>query len=236
MLRALIFDFDGVIADSEPTHFATFQKILDEIGIRLTEEDYYSRYLGYDDKGCFAAALAAHGRPAPTEVVDELVRRKAGAYLQQIKQHLVIFPGVRELVREAATRYRLGIASGALRHEIEFILEEAGIRKEFEHITSAEDVTQGKPHPDGYLHALNALNRTAPSGHRTLAAEDCLVIEDSVPGIQAAHGAGMKVLAVANTHTIRDLHAADAVAQTLQEVNLAELENRLWGQASGDYD
>jgi HAD superfamily hydrolase (TIGR01509 family) len=168
--------------------------------------------------------------------MDELVSRKARTYLHQIKQHLVIFPGVRELVREAAMRYRLAIASGALRHEIEFILEEAGIRKEFEHITSAEAVTQGKPHPDAYLHALNALNRRAPSGHRTLAAEDCLVIEDSVPGIQAAHGAGMKVLAVANTHTIRDLHQAEAVAQTLQGLNLAELENRLWGQASGDYD
>jgi beta-phosphoglucomutase len=236
MLRALIFDFDGVIADSEPVHFATFHKILGEIGIRLTEEEYYSRYLGYDDRGCFAAALAAHGRPAPTDVVDDLVGRKAGAYFHQIKQRLVIFPGVRELVRESAARYRLAIASGALRHEIEFILEEAGIRKEFEHITSAEDVTHGKPHPEAYVHALSALNRTAPSGHHTLAVEDCLVIEDSVPGIQAAHGAGMKVLAVANTHTIRDLHQAEAVAQTLEGVNLAELENRLWGQASGDYD
>jgi HAD superfamily hydrolase (TIGR01509 family) len=201
----------------------------------LTEAEYYARYLGYDDKGCFAAALAAHGRPAPHDLVAGLVTRKARAYLQHIKQHLVIFPGVRELVREAARRHRLAIASGALRHEIEFILEEAGIRKEFEHITSAEDVTQGKPHPEAYLHALAGLNR-ASAKHAPLAAEDCLVIEDSLPGVQAARAAGMKVLAVANTHTIQDLHAADAVAQSLLELNLGELEHRLWGQSPGEYD
>lgn len=236
MLRAIIFDFDGVIADSEPAHFAAFRKILDDIGIPLTEDDYYSRYLGYDDRGCFAAALAAHGRPAPTTLVDGLAAQKAKVYLHQIKQHLVIFPGVKELVREAADRYQLAIASGALRHEIELILEHAGLRKTFAHITSAEDVTQGKPHPEAYLHALGALNTLRFSGHPTLGAEDCLVIEDSIPGIQAAHAAGMKVLAVANTHTLRDLHEAETVAQTLQGLNLAELENRLWGQAPGEYD
>jgi beta-phosphoglucomutase len=236
MLRAVIFDFDGVVADSEPIHLATFQKILAEVGVRLTEEEYFARYLGYDDKGCFAAALAANGRPASPELIGDLVARKARAYIRHVKQHLVIFPGVRELVREAARQYRLAIASGALRHEIEFILEQAGIRKEFEHITSAEDVAQGKPHPEPYLHALAALNRTAGRGHGSLAAEDCLAVEDSIPGIQSARAAGMKVLALANTHTIQDLHEADAVAQSLVEVNLAELENRLWDQEPGDYD
>jgi beta-phosphoglucomutase len=236
MLRAIIFDFDGVVADNEPVHFAMFQRILGKIGIPLSEEEYYTRYLGYDDKGCFAAALSAHDRPAPKGLIDDLVARKAQGYMAHIKQHLVIFPGVRELVRDAAARYRLAIASGALRHEIEFILDQAGIRKEFEHITSAEDVTQGKPHPAPFLHALASLNRHARSGSSSLAADDCLVIEDSIPGIQAAHAAGMKVLAVANTHTLRDLHEADSVAQSLEEMNLAELENRLWGQASGEYD
>jgi HAD superfamily hydrolase (TIGR01509 family) len=236
MLRAIIFDFDGVIADSEPAHFAAFQNILGEIGIPLTEEDYYSHYLGYDDRGCFAAALTAHDRPAPSSVVEDLAMRKARVYLDHIKQHLVIFPGVQDLVREATARYPLAIASGALRHEIELILDHADLRKAFAHITSAEDVTHGKPHPESYLHALAALNRIRPSGLHTLAAQNCLVIEDSIPGIQAAQAAGMKVLAVANTHTRRDLHGAEAVTQTLQGLNLSELENRLWGQAPGEYD
>ncbi|MBM4124437.1 MAG: HAD family phosphatase [Nitrospira sp.] len=228
MLRAIVFDFDGVVADNEPIHFAMFRRVLGEIGLPLTEAEYYATYLGYDDKGCFAAVLAAHGRPAPKALVDELIDRKARAYLDHIKQHLVIFPGVRELVRDAARRYRLGIASGALRHEIEFILEQAGIRKEFEHITSSEDVSQGKPDPEGFLHALAALNRQTPPGQPRLAAADCLVIEDSIPGIRAAHAAGMKVLAVANTHTLQDLHEADAVTTSLELVDLEALAAKLW--------
>jgi beta-phosphoglucomutase len=236
MLKALIFDFDGVIADTEPLHFAMFQQILAEIGVPLTEDEYYADYLGYDDKGCFAAALRVHRRPISPGIIDQLVARKASAYLVHIKEHLVIFPGVRELVRDAAKRHRLAIASGALRHEIEFILDQADIRKEFQHITSAEDVRHGKPDPEPFLHALAALNRRDATRHSLLGADDCLVIEDSIPGIQAAQAAGMKVLAVANTHTLQDLHAADAVAESLTELNLEELENRLWGQAPGDYD
>src|SRR2546426_12047 len=122
----------------------------------------------------------------------------------------------------------------AKRSEIEFILEQAGIRKEFEHITSSENVARGKPDPEGFLHALASLNRRSSGGHVGLTAEDCLVIEDSIPGIRAAHAAGMKVLAVANTHTAQDLHEAEAVTKSLEEINLAELESRLYG--TGEYD
>jgi HAD superfamily hydrolase (TIGR01509 family) len=230
MLRAIIFDFDGVVADNEPIHCAMFQRVLGEVGIFLSQQEYYADYLGYDDKGCFAAVLSAKGRPATKETVDDLVARKAAAYLDYIRHHLVIFPGVQNFVREAAVRHRLAIASGALRQEIEFILEQAGIRKEFEHITSAEDVTHGKPNPEGFLHALAALNRAMPTGQAPLVPNECLVIEDSIPGIQAAHRAGMNVLAVANTHTTRDLHEADIVIHSLKEVNLQDLERRMGGE------
>ena len=232
MLRALIFDFDGVVADSEPIHFAMFRRVLAEIGLPMTETDYYEHYVGYDDKGCFSAVLAAHGRPVSQPVVEDLIARKARVFLDHIKQHLVVFPGVRELVRQAAARHRLAIASGALRHEIEFILEAAGIRKEFEHITSAEDVRRGKPDPEGYLHALASLNRSTPPGQSSLSAGECLVIEDTIPGIRAAHGAGMKVLAVANTHAMEALIEADARALTLEEVDLMELAGRLFPKES----
>ena len=227
-LRAIIFDFDGVVADSEPIHLAVFQRVLGEAGFFLSPEEYYADYLGYDDKGCFRAFLTAHGQSPSDEMIDNLVARKARAYLDHIKQNLIIFPGVRELVRDAATRHRLAIASGALRHEIEYILDCAGIRMEFEHITSAEDVRHGKPDPEPFMHALASLNRTSRSGQSRLAPDDCLVIEDSLPGIRAAHAAGMKVLAVANTHTIQDLHEADALTGSLADVKLPELESRLW--------
>ena len=225
-LSAIIFDFDGVIADTEPLHFAGFRQTLSEIGISLSQSDYYADYLGYDDRGCFIAALTAHRRPIDSAALAQLMQRKAHAYLKSVKEHLVIFPGVREFVREAASAYPLAIASGALRHEIEVILEQAGLQKEFLHITSAEDVTRGKPDPQPFLHALDALNQ-----HRreqAITAESCLVIEDSIPGIRGAKAAGMKVLAVANTHTTQDLHEAHAVAQSLAEVHLKELRTRLW--------
>src|SRR5690242_5110728 len=98
MLRAIIFDFDGVIADSEPIHLAVFQRVLGELGLFLSREEYYADYLGYDDKGCFAAFLAAHGHPASPETIARLVERKAAAYFDYIKAHPVIFPGVRELI------------------------------------------------------------------------------------------------------------------------------------------
>jgi HAD superfamily hydrolase (TIGR01509 family) len=225
-LSAIIFDFDGVIADTEPLHFAGFRQTLAEIGINLTESDYYANYLGYDDRGCFIAALTAHQRPADPADIMHLMQRKARAYLESVENHLVIFPGVREFVHEAAASYPLAIASGALRHEIEVILERAGLQKEFLHITSAEDVVRGKPDPQPFLHALDALNRQ----HRepAVAPGSCLVIEDSLPGIRGAKAAGMKVLAIANTHTIQDLHEADEVTCSLAQVRLSDLRKRLW--------
>ena len=228
-LTAMIFDFDGVIADTEPLHFAGYRQTLAEIGISLTESDYYANYLGYDDRGCFIAALTAHQHPTDPAALAQLMQRKAHAYLESVKDHLVIFPGVREFVREAAAAYPLAIASGALRHEIEVILEQAGLRKEFLHITSAEDVTRGKPNPQPFLQALNALNRQRQE--QGITAGSCLVIEDSIPGIHGAKTAGMKVLAVANTHTIQDLHEAHAVVQSLSEIRLFELRERLWPAA-----
>lgn len=228
-LTAMIFDFDGVIADTEPLHFASFRQTLAEIGISLTEADYYANYLGYDDRGCFLAALTAHQHPTDPVALAQLMQRKARAYLRSVKDHLVIFPGVREFVREASAAYPLAIASGALRHEIEVILEQAGLRKEFLHITSAEDVTRGKPDPQPFLQALNELNRQRQE--QAITAESCLVIEDSIPGIRGAKIAGMKVLAVANTHTIQDLHEAHAVVQSLSQIRLSELRERLWPAA-----
>ena len=226
-LQALIFDFDGVIADTEPLHFAGLHHTLKEIGIELSESEYYTDYLGYDDRGCILAALAANHRPADAATVVRLMRRKAEAYLESVKDHQVIFPGVPEFVRDAAATFPLAIASGALRHEIEYILDSAGLKSAFLHITSAEDVTRGKPDPQPFLLALKALQQRDPS----LTSASCLVIEDSLPGIRGARAAGMKVLAVANTHTVQDLHEAHAITPSLLDANLMELRSRLWPAA-----
>ena len=228
-MRAVIFDFDGVIADTEPLHFEGLRRTLAEIGITLTQADYYANYLGFDDRGCILEALRLNGRAAPLALVHELMQHKAKAYLASIKDHLTIFPGVQAFVEAAAAAYPIAIASGALRQEIELILEQAGIRKAFRHITSAEDVRHGKPNPEPFLHALEGLNRVCPAS--PIAADGCLVIEDSLPGIKAARAAGMKVLAVANTHTIQDLHEAHAITQNLQVTLLTDLQTSLWPAA-----
>jgi HAD superfamily hydrolase (TIGR01509 family) len=225
-LRGILFDFDGVIADTEPLHYKALTRVLADLGITLTEPEYYASYLGFDDRGCFTTALESNRRICTPALIAELVERKAKVYLDIIRHDLTIFPGVRELVRTAAAAYPLAIVSGALRQEIELILERAGIRPLFRHITSAEDVSRGKPDPEGFLHALTALNRDCSGSSITPA--DCLVIEDSLPGIRGARAAGMKVLAVANTHTVQDLHEADAIAHSLEQVDLSELRERLW--------
>ena len=226
-LQALIFDFDGVIANTEPLHYAGLHQTLKEIGIELTEAEYYADYLGYDDRGCILAALAANHRPADAAVVGRLMKRKAEAYLESVRQHQVIFPGVPEFVHVAAHVYPLAIASGALRHEIEYILDTAGLRPAFLHITSAEDVTRGKPDPQPFLLALKALQQRDAG----LIPASCLVIEDSLPGVRGARAAGMKVLAVTNTHTVQDLHEAHAITNSLLETDLTELRTRLWPAA-----
>jgi HAD superfamily hydrolase (TIGR01509 family) len=226
-LQAIIFDFDGIIADTEPLHYAALRQVLSaEFGITLSQGEYYADYLGYDDRGCFTAALAAHKRPITSGLVDDLVQKKGRAYLAALGTDLKLFPGVRHLVEDTAPRYRLAIASGALRPEIELILEEAGLRKAFSWITSAEDVSQGKPSPEPFLRAMTGLDSIVTD--RRLRPADCLVIEDSIPGIRGARAAGMKVLAVANTHPIQHLHEADIVVSSLEDITIAELASTLW--------
>lgn len=225
-MQAVIFDFDGVIADSEPLHFEGLRRTLAEIHIDLTEDDYYTNYLGFDDRGCFLEALRVNQVSSTPSLVESLMAKKAAAYLASIKDHVVIFPGVKEFVEEAAATCPVAIASGALRVEIELVLEHIGLRKAFCHITSAEDVTHGKPNPEPFLHALAGVNRQ--QGTALLSPASCLVIEDSRPGIRAAKSAGMKVLAVANTHTVQDLHEADAISHSLRDTRLMDVRARLW--------
>ncbi len=225
-MRAVIFDFDGVIADTEPLHFESLRRILADIDITLTEQEYYADYLGFDDRGCILEALRVNHRPISPSYVEEVMAKKAAAYLTTIQDHLVIFPGVKEFIEEASTTYPIAIASGALRAEIELVLEQIGIRNVFGHITSAEDVTCGKPNPEPFLHALAGLNRRHPAAR--ILPDACLVIEDSRPGIRAARSAGMKVLAVTNTHTEQDLHEADAISPSLKETRLKDVRARLW--------
>jgi HAD superfamily hydrolase (TIGR01509 family) len=221
MLQALIFDFDGIIADNEPVHLQMFRKVLAPLGIRLTDEEYYTIYLGMDDKGCFSEVLKRHGRnPSPAEI-ERLIEEKTRHFTAHIQDHLVIFPGVVSFVETAARRYPLAIASGALRHEIELILKAAGIRRAFQTIVSAEDVAEGKPDPEGFLKARERLSAAAA---KPLLPGECLVIEDSLAGMEAARKAGMKCMIVTNTYPKERFPEADRIVDSLEDCRMEDIE------------
>lgn len=223
MLRAIIFDFNGVLVDDEPVHLELFQRVLAEEGISLSEKDYYARYLGMDDKGCFKAAFAEHGKELDAHHLAELIQRKARYYRESIKTEIRPFPGVKQLVPLAAAHYPLAIASGALRSEIEIITERISLIKYFQVIVSTEDTNEGKPNPEIFIKALARLNQNRPGGE-PMRPSECLVIEDSKEGILGAHRAGIKCLAVTNSHPAEELTEADAVVRSLEEVDLEYLE------------
>lgn len=220
MLRAVIFDFNGIIVDDEPIHFELFQKVFAEEGIGLTQQAYYARYLGFDDRGAFSFGYREHKRPLDDAKLAELIERKARYYQEAIRNHVAIFPGVKKLVGDLAESLPLAVASGALRNEIETILTTAGLIGHFKAIVSAEDVERGKPEPDIFLKALALLNNANGSA---ILANECVVIEDSKEGIKGARRAGMKCLAVTNSHEPELLGEAHGIVKSLTEVTLASL-------------
>jgi beta-phosphoglucomutase len=221
MLKAVIFDFNGIIVDDEPIHFKLFQQVLGEEGIVLTEKAYYERYLGFDDRGAFMAGFRDNQRPLDEAKLDALIARKAVYYQDAIRAHVTIFPGVKTLVASLAEKLPLAVASGALRHEIEIILKTAGLLNRFRAIVSAEDVERGKPEPDIFLKALAALNEQSKE---MMEPANCVVIEDSKEGVRGARRAGMKCLAVTNSHPAELLKEANAVVKSLEEVDLQLLQ------------
>jgi beta-phosphoglucomutase len=220
MLRAVIFDFNGIIVDDEPIHFELFQKVFAEEGITLSKDAYYERYLGFDDRGAFSFGYREHRRSLSADKLAELIDRKAAYYQSAIRNHVGIFPGVKELVAHLASGFPLAVASGALRQEIETILTTAALIGQFKVIVSAEDVEHGKPEPDIFLKALEGLNRNID---KAIDAGDCVVIEDSKEGIKGARRAGMKCLAVTNSHPAEFLGEADLIVNSLEQVEMADL-------------
>lgn len=229
MLRAILFDFNGVLVDDEPIHLEMFQRVLAEEGLGLTAEDYYRRYLGFDDRGCFAAVLAASGETVAVPRLMRLIARKAAYYQERVHESgYPLFPGAAELVeRSAAAGLMLGVVSGALREEVDGALRQAGLAGRFKVLVTAEDVADGKPDSEGYRRALEALNVLPPLPERLLHPHEVLAIEDSPAGLAAAAGAGLLTLGVAHTYPEERLAGADAVAASLAGLGFDRLQSLL---------
>ncbi|MBI4390377.1 MAG: HAD family phosphatase [candidate division NC10 bacterium] len=214
-LRAMILDFNGVILDDESVHCATMQEVLAEEGYRFTEEEYRRDYLALDDRGAFAAALRKMGRPVTEGGLAELIRRKGLRYRARMQDGHRLFPGVADFLREAAGRIPLAIASGALRDEIETALARVDLSSCFSAIVSAEDVRRMKPDPEIYRKALDRVNGATPRPVPPIAPSQCLAIEDSMAGVQAAQAAGMPCVAVTNSYPAEALAFAEVVVPSL---------------------
>lgn len=230
-MDALIFDFDGVIVDSEPIHYMGFAQVLAKQGIELARQDYYDKYLGFDDHDCFEAVYANRGERASEALIAELTAAKTMVVQHAFATSIQALPGATALIRggELAT-IPMAICSGALREEIELAATAIGVRGYFMTIVSAQDVQHGKPSPEGYLRALAELERLTG---RVLLAAKTVVVEDSPAGIAAGKAAGMKVLAVATSYEAATLTAADRVVRSLAEVTVGDLEMLVDGDVSG---
>ncbi len=217
MIRAVVFDFDGVIANSEPLHFRAFRDVLAEEGLVLTEDDYYTRYLGFDDLGVFQHVAADRQRPMPQTRVAALAERKAVRLEELERGGALLFPGAEQAVRRLAAAFPLAIASGALGIEIRRVLERTGLTSCFAGIVAAEDTPASKPAPDPYLRAVQLLRGSTGSN---LEPAECVAIEDSRWGLDSARSAGLRTVGVTHSYSAVALEGADAVVDSLARLTV----------------
>jgi beta-phosphoglucomutase len=213
-VEALVLDFDGVIADTEPIHFRVLRTVLAEEGYSLTAEDYTERYLGFDDAGAFRAVAGDEGRPLGEDRVTELVARKSRLMDAALAASDVLFAGAPDAIRSLSAVLPLAIASGALRGEIVAVLRPAGLLASFRAIVAAGDTTAGKPAPDPYLRAVALLG---------VSAGRAVAVEDSHWGLASARAAGLGTIAVTTSYPASALPLADLVVPDLASVTLERL-------------
>jgi len=212
--QAILFDFDGVIVNSEPLHFQAFVETLAEHDILLTELEYYAELIGFDDKGAFKYIFAKNKKPLDPKTFLEVMTRKSQLMMQRIEsRQFAALPGVEEFVRGLWRNYPLAICSGALREEIEAMLIGISLRDCFSVIVAAEDVTVGKPDPMGYQLTTRLL---AEKFKKPLQPADCLIVEDAPSVTQSVRKVGFPVLAVTTSYPADKLGDANWVVPTLE--------------------
>lgn len=200
-LKAVLFDFNGVIINDEPIHKQLIEQLFIEENLRPKRGEFRQFCLGRSDRACINELFASRGRVLSEGYLNQLIVRKAQAYQQHLEtlETLPIYPGLEDFIfKLQAAGLKLGVVSGALRVEIETVLNRAQLAQHFPVIVAGDDITTSKPEPDGYLLAVERLKQQYPE--LDLKPWECLAIEDTPAGIQAAYHATMQVVGVANTY------------------------------------
>lgn len=223
MLKAIVFDFDGVIVDSEPLHFQAFLMVTKSIGFDFDYEKYLADFIGFDDRDAFRVMLDMVGYDDDrTTKIAELCEQKEKAFRAVVAMSgAPVLPGVLELIDEARAAMPIAIGSGATQSDIALMLEKLDRTDAFETIVAADDVARSKPHPQTYSFAVQRLADNHPE--LDLKPGECLAIEDTAAGTRAAKEAGLAVLGLTTTGPADTLHEADRVIESLDGINLQQL-------------
>jgi beta-phosphoglucomutase len=209
VISAIVFDFDGVLVDSEPLHLRAYQEVLEPFGLSLPREKYYSSYLGFDDAGVFRAVAEAGNWPLDERKLSALIEEKSRVFEELLAGGDMMYAGAAECVARLAAVWPLGIASGAARPEIETMLRGRQLERYFRFIVASGETPASKPAPDPYRRAA-ILHGQAP--------EDCVAIEDSRWGIESAKAAGLWCIGITHTYPVSELLDADAIVASLDEL------------------
>ena len=219
MIKAIFLDFNGVIINDEPLQCAAYKEVLREYGIELTDADYYSA-LGMDDKTFVRAAFERANKKIPTEALPAISAAKTERHRKLMGDDLPLFAGVTTFLKACARDFSIGLVSMADLDEIHYVLNRSRLLELFSVIVSADDVTACKPAPDCYRKGLDLLNEKRQRERKLpLMATECLVIEDSPPGIESGRAVGMHTLGLTNTVSEEQLRdaGADIVSHSLAD-------------------
>ncbi len=217
-IQAVIFDFDGVIVETEPLHHQSFCQIVEADGLACDWPEYVRTYIGFDDRDLFREAYRRAGQTLSEQRLQELVDAKAQAFIALTSAGVKHYEGVPEMIRRVAARFPVAICSGALRSDIDPLLTHLELSSIFPIRVTAEDVSASKPDPACYSLAVE---RVAAALSVELAPASCLAIEDTPTGIQAAVDAGLQAWAVTHTHPRDELVSADRIFDSLPEIGRA---------------
>ncbi len=226
-LDAVIFDFDGVLVDSEPYHQAAINAVLTPLGLELSQEEYEEHYLGFDDRGVFQHRYHVAHRPLDQAGLRALIEGKAVAFAKLIEERgIQPFPGAVELMTALkAAKIPLALCTGATHRDVTVILNKVRALNQFDAVVTTDEVAASKPDPTCYRLALEKLWQAHPQ--RNIRPQHALAIEDSPWGIEAAKGAGLKVAGLESSYTAPRLHKADFTLPTLAGVTPAALDEQL---------